>query len=157
VSHRHRPTQLVFNRARNRARARLVTQHQDEYENYLAEELEQAEAEQNRLEEAHRLDGPIKLKGGRRAAGETLEQRVRTDVGSCPRCVQSHDAGHRCPSCGALPGQAPPPRKTPEQRIADLLRIGKSSEWIATNLGEPRRLVDEIDAAMRRHPAGSRR
>jgi hypothetical protein len=141
VSHRHRPAQLVFNRARNRARARLVKQHQAEYDALLAEEIAAAEAEQERLERLASTSGPVKLKGGKPAANETIEQRIRVDVARCVKCHQFHDAGHTCLSCGALPAVAPPRRKTPEQKIADLLSLGKSPQWIADNLGEPIRLV----------------
>jgi hypothetical protein len=148
MSHRHRPTQLVFNRARNRARALLVKAHQAEYDALLAHELEVAEAEQQRLEQLAPAPGPVKLKGGRKADGETIEQRIRTDVGTCPQCIGFHDAGHTCLSCGAPP--ALPPRKTPEQRIADLLSIGKSPEWIAVNLGEPAAVVQRVLAQVRK-------
>jgi len=139
MAHRDRSDQLVANRARNRARARLVELHREEYEALVEQEMPRAKAEQDALEAKAGADERVRLLPGKKAKSEQLEQRIRSDVGTCPKCIGYHDKGHACPACGASPHV--PPRKTPEQKIADLLSLGKTPQWIADNLGEPMHLV----------------
>lgn len=46
------------------------------------------------------------LRAGARG-GQTVEQRIRTDVAICPACINRHDADHRCPVCGNRPARVP--------------------------------------------------
>lgn len=46
-----------------------------------------------------------------------VEDRIRTDVATCPACINRHDDGHRCPICGSVPQLAR--RVIPPQASAD--------------------------------------
>jgi hypothetical protein len=115
---RHRPyteDRAVRNRARHRAVAALVELHRDEFERLYANEMDVAVAEAARIRE-HVAPTPVatssakprevlatRLRPGPRPAGLPFTDRIRDDVGACPRCAVHHDTGHRCPVCGAEP------------------------------------------------------
>lgn len=47
---------------------------------------------------------------------------TRSDVAACPLCVNRHDRGHACPTCGQAP-QITPAIATPPPRAARHLRV----------------------------------
>lgn len=107
--HRHRAydnDRAIQTRARNRATAALVKRHKDEFERLYDEMIEDVAQEMTTLREraAERgvkaESGVVRLRPGTRPADEKPADRLRQDVGRCPRCQQLHDAGHKCPSCG---------------------------------------------------------
>lgn len=126
--HRHRDDALLRVRARNRAVARLIDAHPDEFADLFAEEKARAEVEADELEAAADRDKspspvmprpdvrtsgatasptsprkPIRLLTGPRPAGQRAVDRIRDDVARCARCQTFHDQGHRCAECGSAP------------------------------------------------------
>lgn len=139
----HRSDQRLRVRARHRAVARLVAAHREEFTGLHAEELLLAEAEAQQLAAA--LDAPaedeppVRLLPGPRPKDEPdVTRRIR-------ECAQHHDAGHVCASCGSRPSA--------RKRIEDLLRVGKSVQWITANTGEPAALVREVLAELQQSAA----
>lgn len=117
----HREDQLLYQRARNRAIARLVKGHYDEFVVLWEEEKVVVAEEAQRLAAAVadgkvRLDTPApslrdtrnadpvtppppprlpRLKSGPHPVDEPVESRIREDVGRCPLCHEYHDGGHK--------------------------------------------------------------
>ena len=121
--------QLIYQRARGRAVARLIRAHQDEYDALLADEKQHAQAEADALDltatqqgEKHG-DEPARLKSGRKARGQTVLDRI--DVGRCPHCIKHHDAGHKCAVCGAKPGDKPTPPR-PQRRVVQPVQVPRT-------------------------------
>lgn len=132
---RKRPTtdaRTLRNRARNRATQQLIANHRTEYDDLVTAELALVTAEAADLGTAPACDThPTKrsiplLRPGARRAGQTVADRVRADVGTCPRCISFHDRGHRCGVCGKDPA-ASKPEPAKQWRPLDLV-MGHRSE-----------------------------
>ena len=87
------PARVINRRARQRATAILLEEHQDRFVELLAQERRVAEAEYYLLGE------DAVLKPGPRREGQDVLERI--DVARCRRCHTHHDRGHTCPACGA--------------------------------------------------------
>lgn len=104
-------SRIIRNRARSRTYSILAERHRAEFEQLLAEQVEVARAEHERLAaaaaSAGQHDAPVaRLRPGMKRDGETVTDRL--DVARCPSCHTHHDAGHECPSCGdTTPAAAP--------------------------------------------------
>lgn len=57
----------------------------------------------------------VLLKHGPRG-DQTAEERIRTDVGRCPACINRHDNDHICPVCKSRPQLAGPSRGVATKR-----------------------------------------
>lgn len=95
---------VLKTRARNRATVALVKAHKGHYNALYETALVEVYAE---AEQLGTLTDPdphqpgrtvVRLKGGRRAIGETVLDRIREQ---CTRCATYHEAGHECPTCAA--------------------------------------------------------
>lgn len=107
--HRHREygnDRAAQTRARNRATAALVKRHKAEFDLLYDEMIADVTQEMTVLREraAERgvkaESGVVRLRPGTRPRDEKPADRLREDVGRCPKCHVMHDAGHRCPNCG---------------------------------------------------------
>lgn len=107
--HRHRAydnDRAIQTRARNRATAALVKRHKAEFDLLYDEMIADVAQEMGVLREraAERgvkaESGVVRLRTGPRPADEKPADRLREDVGRCPKCHVMHDAGHSCPNCG---------------------------------------------------------
>lgn len=122
LRHRHRDDALLRTRARNRAVARLIDAHPDEFAELFAEEKVNAEREAEQLAAAAPQEPvsvqtlprasatvsvsaprPVRLLSGPRPDDQAPVDRIRADVGRCARCQAYHDRGHRCADCGSAP------------------------------------------------------
>lgn len=108
-------SRAVRSRARARAQAKLRKTYPAEFEAMYQAELVLARAELDDIKAAapkpkvddhgHQVKAPPTplLKPGTRNQGESVLDRIRQDVGTCPTCITSHDRGHTCPACGTAP------------------------------------------------------
>ena len=98
-----KPTEArtIRNRARHRAKARLIDEFRDRYDALLEEEIYAAEREFATLAALGDYDDPtepVRLRPGQRRAGQDPLDRI--DVARCRRCHAHHDASHVCQNCG---------------------------------------------------------
>lgn len=98
---------IIRNRARQRATAELLREHEHEFKALYAKHLREARVEAELLQSlpaAQAIYGQsehVRLRPGRKAKGEQTTDRI--DVARCPHCIHFHDAGHVCAKCGAAP------------------------------------------------------
>lgn len=103
------------NRARHRAVSDLIDAHPEEFEEYFAARLREAEIEAVALTAAAadlprhnhapvvapKTPQPVRLKSGPRRDGQSIAERI--DVARCGECQSHHDRGHKCLMCGSSP------------------------------------------------------
>jgi hypothetical protein len=104
---RKTPRRYARARAWKRAAARLIAEHRDEFDRFLAEEKAQAFEETERLHELATAagvrphDGIARLRPGPKAEDQEPHERLLLDPGRCPQCARTHSHGHRCQHCTA--------------------------------------------------------
>lgn len=113
-------------RARHRALADLIKFHEEEFQALLAIRLAEAREEADALAvdpkgAAHYKNEPVRLKPGKRMAGEKAGDRI--DVARCSHCIKHHDRGHVCTKCGAAPAAA---LRRPEDGVLDDVAIERA-------------------------------
>lgn len=128
------PAKVNRMRARHRALADLVRFHEDEFQALLSIRLAEAQEEAQELAShpeatKHYANEPVRLKPGKRMAGEKAGDRI--DVARCPHCVKHHDRGHVCAKCGTAPAVA---LRLPDDGVMDEIAVERAMSGDAVRL-----------------------
>lgn len=110
---RRREDRVLTTRARNRAVARLIAKHPEEFDKLYHECLTKVQAEDAELRRVAAETGAVptndgqvlRLKRGPAAEDEEIVDRIDLTP-HCPECELYHVDGHHCLHCGALPSRA---------------------------------------------------
>lgn len=112
-AHRHREDRVLALRARNRAVARLVKLHVEEFRALYEETIVEVLAEDVELRRVAEAMGAeptddrqvVRLKRGPAREDEEIADRIELGP-ACSQCEVYHGRGHHCLHCGALPSRA---------------------------------------------------
>jgi hypothetical protein len=110
---RRREDRVLTTRARNRAVARLIMKHPEEFDRLYHECLTSVQAEDAELRRVAKQTGAeptndgqvLRLKRGPAAEDEEIVDRIDPAPPPCRDCTTYHQSGHYCLHCGALPSR----------------------------------------------------
>lgn len=110
---RRREDRVLTTRARNRAVARMIAKHPEEFDRLYHECLAKVQAEDAELRKVAAQTGAepthdgqiLRLKRGPAAEDEEIVDRIDPAPPPCELCSTYHDAEHHCLHCDATPSR----------------------------------------------------